>query len=229
MQPTSTHQFLSASQQTAWQSGNREAIQAADDAALAQAIMASLAQLEELQTQDDTTSDDDLIQTAIAESLKTSGKGGSPIDQQKNAEDYRDRQAQKTAGLLTWFQSNGFDVVHNSGGGSNNCLLISLLQHATGDYRSEHAAEVHHYRQQLMKWDQTIKKNDPLPSSGKLIEDLIELVLKDKKCNRRFAIAGPGLGTQPSWHFYGSGKDYAIIFDQSGHYEAVVPRRAKSS
>ncbi len=229
MRPNSTSQFLSASQQTAWKSGNREAIQAADDAALAQAIMASLAQLEELQTQDDTTSDDDLIQTAIAESLKPSGKGRSPIDQQKNAEAYLDLQAEKTSGLRTWFQSNGFDVVHNSGGGSNNCLLISLLQHATDDYGSEHTAAVSHYRQQLMKWDKTIKKNNPTPSSGKLIEDLIELVLKDKKCNRRFAIAGPGLGTQPSWHFYGSGKDYAIIFDQSGHYEAVVPRRAKSS
>jgi hypothetical protein len=229
MRPTSTRQFLSASQQTAWDSGNRDAIQAADDAALAQAIMASLAELEELQTQDDSTSEDDLIQAAITESLKPSGKGRSRIDQPKNAEAYLDLQAQKTSGLRTWFQNNGFDVIHNSGGGSNNCLLISLLQHATGDYRSEHTAEVRHYRQQLMKWDKTIKKNDPLPSSGKLIEDLIELVLKEKKCNSRFAIAGPGLGTQPSWHFYGSGKDYAIIFDQSGHYEAVIPRRAKSA
>lgn len=229
MRPTSTHEFLSSSQQTAWKSGNRESIQAADDAALAQGIMASLGELEELQTQDDTTSDDDLIQAAIAESLKTSGKGRSPIDQQKNAEAYSDLQAQKTSGLRTWFAQNGFDIIYNSGGGSNNCLLISLLQHATGDFRSEHTAEVNQYRQQLMKWDKTIKKDDPLPSSGKLIEDLIELVLKDKKCNRRFAIAGPGLGTQPSWHFYGSGKDYAIIFDQSGHYEAVVPRRAKSA
>ncbi len=227
MRPNSTSQFLTASQQTAWDSGNHEAIQAADDTALAQAIMASLAELEDIQTQDDTTSEDDLIQTAIAESLKPSGKGRSPINQKKSTEAYLDLQAQKTAGLRTWFEKNGFDVIHNSGGRSNNCLLISLLQHATGDYRSEHTAEVRHYRQQLMKWDKTIKKNDPLPSSGKLIENLIELVLKDKKCNRRFAIAGPSLGSEPSWHFYGKGKDYAIIFDQSGHYEAVIPRQAK--
>jgi hypothetical protein len=80
-----------------------------------------------------------------------------------------------------------------------------------------------------MRWDKTIEENDPLPSYGKHIEDLIELILKEKKCTRRFAIAGPGLGSEPSWHFYGKGKEYAIIFDQSGHYEAVIPRRTKSS
>jgi hypothetical protein len=227
MRPDSSSQFLTTSQQTAWRSGNREAIQAADDAALAQAIMASLAELEKQQTQDDTTSEDDLIQAATTASLKSSGKASSPADQKKNTEAYLDLQAQKTAGLRIWFEKHGFDVIPNSGGRSNNCFLISLLQHATGDYRSEHAAEVSHYRQQLMKWDKTIKANDPLPASGKLVENLIELVLKDKKYNRRFAIAGPSLGAEPSWHFYGKGKDYAIIFDQSGHYEAVIPRRAK--
>ena len=80
-----------------------------------------------------------------------------------------------------------------------------------------------------MRWDKTIKINDPLPSSGKHIEDLIDLILEEKKCTRRFAIAGPGLGSEPSWHFYGKGKEYAIIFDQSGHYEAVIPRRTKSA
>jgi hypothetical protein len=229
MRPDSSSQFLTTSQQTAWRSGNRELIQAADDAALAQAIMASLAELEKQQTQEDTTSEDDLIQAAITASLKSSGKASSPADQQKNTEAYLDLQAQKTAGLRIWFDKHGFDVIPNSGGRSNNCFLISLLQHATGDYRSEHAAEVSHYRQQLMQWDKTIKANDPLPSSGKLIENLIELVLKDKKCNRRFAIAGPSLGSEPSWHFYGKGKDYAIIFDQSGHYEAVIPRQTKVS
>lgn len=227
MRPESASQFLTASQKSAWHSGDREAIQAADDAALARAIMASLAELEDIQTQDDTTSEYGLAQSSTNASLKPSGMNSSPTDQQKNTEAYLDLQTQKTAGLRIWFEKNGFDVIHNSGGRSNNCFLISLLQHATGDYRSEHTADVRHYRQQLMEWDKTIKTNDPLPSSGRLIENLIELVLKDKKCHRRLAIAGPSLGTEPSWHFYGKGKDYAIIFDQSGHYEAVIPRKAK--
>ena len=229
MRPNNAGKFLTATQQAAWNSGDRHKIQAADDAALAQAVLASLSEVETAQQQDNITTEDDLIQAAIAESLKPSEKGASPVDPQHNAATYLDLQAQKTTSLRTWFTQSGFDIVRNSGGGSNNCLLISLLQHVTGDYSSEHLVEVSHYRRELMRWDKTIKINDPLPSSGKHIEDLIDLILEEKKCTRRFAIAGPGLGSEPSWHFYGKGKEYAIIFDQSGHYEAVIPRRTKSA
>ena len=229
MRPNNAGKFLTAAQKTAWESGDRKAVQTADDAALAQAVLASLSEVETVQIQNHITTEDDLIQAAIAESLKPSEKGASPVDPQQNAATYLDLQAQKTTSLRTWFTQSGFDIVRNSGGGSNNCLLISLLQHVTGDYSSEHLVEVSHYRSELMQRDKTIEKNDPLPSSGKHIEDLIDLILEEKKCTRRFAIAGPGLGSEPSWHFYGKGKEYAIIFDQSGHYEAVIPRRTKSS
>ena len=227
MRPHDAGKFLTAAQQAAWDSGNRDAIQAADDAALAQALMASLAELETAKNQDDVVTEDDLLQAAITESLALAGKGSAKSNNQTSMLEYLDIQAKKTSELRTWFTQSGFDIVRNSGGGSNNCLLISLLQHATGDYSSEHAADVHHYRQQLMKWDKTIQATDPLPSSGEIIKRLINQIIKDKGSEHRFAIAGPGLGSEPSWHFYGEGKDYAIIFDQSGHYEAVIPRKTK--
>lgn len=220
MWPKNSVNFITDSQKTAWESGDAKAIKAADDAALAQAVLASLAEHEVSQTVDDPVTEDDLINEAIEESLKPNEK----TDAAENRRHYDDLQSRKTDGLRKWFRLHGFDIVRNGGGAANNCLLISLLQHITGDYRSEHAADVNKYRQQLMAWDKSIKQYDPLPSTGNLIMRLIDLIIKDKKSERRIAIAAPGVGDSPTYHFYGRGPDYAIILDQSGHYEAAVPR-----
>lgn len=221
MHPLNKQDLLTVRQQDAWRSGDRGAIKDADDAAVAQAILASLAELEVSQIADDAVTEDDLLKAAVDASLE--------IDKQaihaENRRQYADLQAKKTGTLRHWFQRNGFDIVRNTGGSANNCLLISMLQHITGDYESEHLADAQQYRQQLMDWDPSIKRDDPLPSTGIPIQRLVDQIMKDKNSERRIAIAAPGIGSDPTYHFYGKGRDYAIIFDQSGHYEAVVPRR----
>jgi hypothetical protein len=212
--------FISSAQKAAWDSGDSEAIRAADDAVLAQALLNSLAEFEATQTVSDPVTEDDLIKVAIEESLSTN-TSTTPTG---NRVRYDELQTEKTAGMKSWFEKNGFDIVRNTGGGANNCLLISILQHATGNYDSEHDSEVNAYRKLLMDRDNSIDAYGPLPSSGAAIEGLIDQILKKTGKPLRFAIAGPGTGNEPTFHFYGKGKDYAIIFDQSGHYEAVVPR-----
>lgn len=223
MLPTKPNDFLTSAQLSAWGSKDSKAIEAADDEALAQALLASLAEVEKVGVRENEVTEDDLIRAAIDESLKTDKKT-SEKQVARNQHEYLDQQAVKTAGMKVWFEKNGFDIVRNGGGAANNCLLISILQHVTGDYGTEHAADVNHYRKKLMEWDKSIGKYDPLPSSGKTIKRLINLITREKKVERRIVIAGPGIGNDPTYHFYGKGKDYAVIFDQSGHYEAVVPR-----
>jgi hypothetical protein len=220
MWPKHSNAFITSTQKSAWDSGDSEAIRAADDAALAQAILDSLAELEVSQAVSDPVTEDDLIKAAIEESLSTSSSATHASKRVR----YDELQAKKTAEMKNWFDNNGFDIVRNTGGGANNCLLISITQHATGNYDSEHDSEVNAYRKLLMDSDSSIDAYGPLPSSGPAIEGLIDQILKKTGKQLRFAIAGPGTGNEPMFHFYGKGKDYAIIFDQSGHYEAVVPR-----
>jgi hypothetical protein len=56
-----------------------------------------------------------------------------------------------------------------------------LLQHATGDDRSEHRAEVEHNREALMSLDSSSGRNDSLPSMSPAIEQLIDKINADKK------------------------------------------------
>lgn len=223
MNPTSSprfHDLLSTRQRSALDSGDDAAMKVADDAALAEAILASLAEMENVKEQYNEASLTDATSPAPNPPPNSTASNGSTMDEMLQ------KQRENTDLLRSWLDANGFDIVKNGGGGHNDCLLISLLQHATGDYRSEHRAEVEQCRNTLMVLDEMIKRDSALPSMSEDIGKLVDWLNEDKQCNLRVAIVAPGLGGEPTYHFYGKGTRYAMIFDQSGHYDAVVPRRA---
>lgn len=229
MKPNSSHplsRFMTAQQIAASKSDNAAGMQAADDAALAEAILASLKEQEKVTVQTDVVTDDDLLEQAKRESLAQQDDHAPTASP---TAEWRELQRVNTDKLRSWLDANGFDVVKNGGGGHNDCLLISLLQHATGNYDSEHAAEVKSCRAFLNKLDPSIERNDVLPGMHEAIGKLVDELNKGKDEKLRVAIVAPGKNGEATYHYYGEGKRYAMIFDQTGHFEAVVPRRAHRS
>lgn len=227
MKPTSPHSrspFLTDQQRAALSSGDSTAMQAADDAALAEAILASLAQQENESVQYNAVTEDELVEQAKRESLAYQGNNAGSAS--PTISDY-EQQMINTEKLHSWLDANGFDVVKNGGGGHNDCLLISLMQHATGDYETEHAADVDDCRAFLNRLDPTIQRDDALPAMHHAIGKLVDKINNEKNCELRIAIVAPGIDGEPTYHYYGKGTRFAMIFDQSGHFDAVVPRRTR--
>ncbi len=222
--PQSRPKFLTDQQYAAMASGDAAAMQLADDAALAEAILASLKEQETVTVQTDTVTDDDLLEQAKRESLAQPGNEASLVSP---TAEWRELQRVNTDKLRSWLDANGFDIVKNGGGGHNDCLLISLMQHATGNYDSEHAADVESCRVFLNKLDPSIQRNDALPGMHGAIGKLVDELNQGKDDRLRIVIVAPGRNGEATYHYYGEGKRYAMILDQTGHFEAVVPRRAR--
>lgn len=142
---------------------------------------------------------------------------------------------QKLNGQLRhWFDTNGFDVKPNSGN-SNNCLIISMLQHVTGDYHSDHVDQASHYKQQLAQQSgHEIKTSHPLHSDTVLTSWLIDQINHDYFGQQKdryicFWMVTADLDGKPAVRSIGEGQRAAAIFDGAGHYEAVVARDIRSA
>jgi hypothetical protein len=126
-------------------------------------------------------------------------------------------------------RAQGFKIWPNRGA-KNNCLIISMLQHATGDYRSQHSKQAEHYKQLLVKQSGGTERIDsPLYSDEKLTRWLISKINRDYFGDRRedylsFRLVTAGLDGQASERVIGNGKRIAGILDGAGHYEAFTPR-----
>ena len=168
--------------------------------------------------------DEEALQMAIAASL-------SLENDLLHAE--REAQQKLNGQLRHWFDTNGFDVKPNSGN-SNNCLIISMLQHVTGDYHSDHVDRASHYKEQLaQKSDHEIKTSQALHSDTALTSWLIEQINHDyfgQQKDRYFCfwMVTADLDGKPAVRSIGEGQRAAAILDGAGHYEAVVARDNRS-
>lgn len=146
----------------------------------------------------------------------------------------REAQQKLNGKLRHWFDTNGFDVKPNSGN-SNNCLIISMLQHVTGDYHSSHVEKARHYKQKLA--DQSgnpIDTSEALHSDTDLTTWLINQINQDYFGDQKqhyvcFWMVTADLDGRPAVRSIGEGQGAAVIFDGAGHYEAVVARDIRSA
>lgn len=164
--------------------------------------------------------DEEALQMAIATSLSLESDS-------LHAE--REAQQKLNGQLRHWFDTNGFDVKPNSGI-SNNCLIISMLQHVTGDYHSDHVDRASHYKEQLAQQsDHEIKTSHALHSDTALTSWLIDQINHDyfgQQKDRYFCfwMVTADLDGKPAVRSIGEGQRAAAILDGAGHYEAVVAR-----
>ncbi len=128
-------------------------------------------------------------------------------------------------------QKKGYEI-HPTSGSRHNCLIISMLRHVTGDYHSTHMDKAEHYKRLLVAQSAgTEKTSNALFSDDKLTEWLIATINRDyfgkqqdKYVKFRFVVAGPD--GEPHVRTLGEGKRTGGILDLGGHYEAYTSRVA---
>ncbi|RQS41115.1 hypothetical protein DID99_36320 [Burkholderia sp. Bp8986] len=131
-----------------------------------------------------------------------------------------------------WLADNEFEAVPNSGS-NNNCLLISLLQHATGDYGHDHNERVREYRKRLIN-EHLTAENSQLFFVESATKRAIELINSDHKLMYKLnvtsitevdgAIFTERIGGELSDNF----REVAI-WDQGGHFVAITPLRVANT
>ncbi len=231
--------FITASQRQGLSAGH-EPLDRANDEALQDALRASLnsadhgltaAQIFARETGDPETmrqANDDALARGIEASLAPDE--AAPKAMRKNVPvDEMAAQHSLIDQLREWLSTHGFDIRRNSGNG-NNCLIISMLQHATGDYHSEHAAQAKHYKKLLAeRSDNKEKTSNALFSDDELTRWLIARINRDHFGDRRelylkFRFVTADLDGNPAVRTTGEGARVAGIVDMAGHYEAYTAR-----
>jgi len=228
--------FVTKEQRQALLNKDAQSLQRADDRALAEAILASLA--EEAQAGRARAANSELSDTdaSRAESPDVSREGLASNTVTPSQSHY-EASRQINQQLASWFDHHGFQIVRNSGKDAS-CLLISIAQHATENYKSEHADNVNLLRKTVRDYTEkthpnTASLNDySLFSDGKFMNHLVNEVndtILHQERKLTFWIATADLGGQPAWRKVGNGPRMAIIFDQAGHYEAVIPKEIRAT
>ena len=191
---------LTAKQRFARETGDTALIQEANDEALALGLQASL---------DDSEAAKHTIRPSIPNDEFAAQRG-------------------IIAQLKGWLKNHGFWIAPNNGD-HNNCLIISILQHVTGDYGSDHVQQARNYKQQVAEWSGGKEKtSSALHSDESLTRRLISQINWDyfgdrKEAYLRFRFVTADLDGNPAIRVMGEGGRIAGILDGAGHYEAFVP------
>lgn len=142
------------------------------------------------------------------------------------------QQTRRDNNLVKNYEKKGYRFVQNSGK-NNNCLIISLLQHITGNYESNHDVRAAGYRIELdkklksglnAKQKKTFKENEMLPPDH--ITWLLGEMAKDKTFKNKNLTVELWMANaegEPVSFSIGEGKAKAIIFQRVNHFEAVIP------
>ncbi|MFM0594554.1 hypothetical protein [Paraburkholderia dilworthii] len=125
-------------------------------------------------------------------------------------------------------EQSGFSVVTNNGD-MNNCLLISMVQHATGDYSQPHTQRVDEYRQKLVG-EGHVLNGEPMTFTGDAGKRLVALINDDPKTQHPLHVVGvTQVAGRTHLDHIGADQQAAnvrevMIWDQGGHFEAVKPK-----
>lgn len=231
--------FITPAQQKGLSAG-RKTLDRANDDALQEALRASLsddgngltaAQIFARETGDPDTmrqANDDALARGIQASLEPDNAAPKAA---RNLVPDDELNAQRTLidKLRDWLSSHGFDIRSNKGNG-NNCLIIAMLQHASGDYHSEHAAQARHYRKLLAERSGGEEKtSNALFSDDELTRWLVAQINRDFFGSRhelylKFRFVTADLDGKPAVRTTGEGSRVAGIVDMAGHYEAFTAR-----
>lgn len=240
--PTSLRSFLGKSQLELTPDSDRQDVSKANDAALQQAIQASLehddgltaAQKFARETGDPETiarANQEAVDEAIRASLAQPQQKAEPPRRLIPDEEYA-AQSGLIAKLKAWLSKHGFIVRPNSGD-QNNCLLISMLQHVTGNYSRDSKAlhkAAERYKALVVDWsDGKERSSSSLFSDDMLTELLVEQINQDYFGARRdlyiqFRFITASLDGEPAERHVGNGPRIMGIIDGGGHYEAFVKR-----
>ncbi|WP_175675774.1 hypothetical protein [Burkholderia ambifaria] len=124
----------------------------------------------------------------------------------------------------------GMRAVPNDGitaGGTNNCFLISVLQHATGNFDSSHPALVDQYREILKKAPgERLPDNEKISARSASAVRLIDLINGDPDVQPKLKVEViselNGVVHRDSLGSTAPDARTVVIWDRGGHFEAVT-------
>ncbi|MES2037637.1 MAG: hypothetical protein V4495_07340 [Pseudomonadota bacterium] len=133
----------------------------------------------------------------------------------------RERMVKLMPKVESWMKARDIAIVPNNGD-SLNCLIISLLQHATKDYSSQHT-------EMATKLRTALQQKFPEVGSQMLYSDDVPFRALVNHINKKFDVSMNVLIVQP--HESGTpvvlptnqtGKNDVVIIQKAAHYEAVT-------
>jgi len=240
----SAHQksFLGEAQKALSPTARRQAIETANDQALQQAIQVSLQHDDGLTAAQKFAREaghagliDEANQAAIDEAIEASRhcsmQEATPARTFIPTTEFA-AQRGLVAKLKDWLSKHGFIVKPNSGN-QIYCLLISMLQHVTGDYSPDSKAlnqAAKQYKRMIADWSSGKEKtSSSLFSDDTLTELIVQQINQDYFGERRdqyiqFRFITASLDGEPAERYLGNGPRIEGILDGGGHYEAFVKR-----
>lgn len=200
--------FISDAQLAAAKSGNRSDMDAADAQVLSLFIFTAARPLTQKQSS--------AIQSA------------APV----SSEDLHARQRKQDALLKKNYAAKGYRFV-DSKVTDHNCLITSLLQHATNDYSKKHDNLAQKYRAKLnahLQQDLTPRQKTRFLANDLLDAHHTDWLLKEMAKDRRFKCHDLAVELwvadhrgEPVRFTFGNGKNKVIAFNSTDHFEAVIP------
>ena len=129
------------------------------------------------------------------------------------------------AETLQWFEQRGISAAYNSGHGMD-CLIISLLQHATGRYDRESEPELAelagHYRSQLTQTHPEIEQGDRmLYDDEPAIEALIRSINRDYQADMNVQLITPSVDGPVRFQGSALGSNPVGVVMFGNHFQAV--------
>ena len=145
---------------------------------------------------------------------------------------FNSSQRERDRNLEARYTKAGYQFKRNKGK-DHNCLIISILQHLTGNYASEHNVKAKEYRIKLdskLKQNLTAAQKAAFPEHQMLMPDDLNLLLPElekdfklgdeKKLTVEFWMADAQ--GEPIKFSIGGGKQKVVIFQRADHFEAVL-------
>ncbi|MCH8622466.1 hypothetical protein [Undibacterium sp. TS12] len=162
-----------------------------------------------------------LVAGSILPTPRSQGDARSENRAAQAVAEERNRMAQLMPKVESWMKARNIAIVPNNGDGLN-CLIISLLQHATKDYGSQHT-------EMATKLRAAVQNKFPEVGNNMLYSDDVPFKALVNSINKKFNVSMNVLIAQP--HESGTpvvlptnrtGTDDVVIIQKGAHYEAVT-------
>ena len=155
---------------------------------------------------------------------KPKKKSSAPSKTKKKGEgtlEYIRDMRRRNPSLQQWLTGQSIGVATNYGDGLN-CLIISLLQHATGGYQSQHAQLARHYRRRLIGQFGAQVDGVMLYSDDDAFVALVGWINHDFHISMNVYLIQVDEHSRPYLvPHVNTGANPVVIWDQGGHYEAL--------
>ncbi len=139
----------------------------------------------------------------------------------ENIKDNLTKRVGQNQTLIKWLDDSELKVAHNNGSGLN-CLIISLLMHASGNYGNQHSDLAAYYREKLVQRFPEIRVGEMLYSDNPAYKWLVGEINKDFRVSLDVQFIQSEENGRPYMiPAIQTGLNKVIILDYGGHYEAV--------